>query len=91
MAHTIFHIVQYKQLTEELQRQLDTLPSHNDECLTELELLDAVIHVSLRLDPAVPSVSNALPLQRVSLSVSHTYQAIHLSRLHFTLFSEAST
>lgn len=55
MAHLFFHLAQDKPLTEELQRQLDALPSQNDDTLAEIELLDAVIQESLRLHPPVSS------------------------------------
>ncbi|BCR89764.1 uncharacterized protein ACHE_50962S [Aspergillus chevalieri] len=55
MTHLFFHLSRDKKLTEELQRQLDALSNHNDDSLAGLELLDAVIHESLHLHPAVPS------------------------------------
>lgn len=72
MTHLFFHLARDKQLTEELQRQLDALSNHEDDTLAELELLDAVIHESLRLHPAVPSgVQRLTPAE--GITVGETY------------------
>jgi len=72
MTHLFFHLARNKKLTEELQRQLDALSNHNDDSLAELDLLDAIIHESLRLHPAVPSgVQRLTPAE--GITVGETY------------------
>ncbi|BCR84059.1 cytochrome P450 [Aspergillus chevalieri] len=68
MTHLFFHLARNKKLTEELQRQLDALSNHNDDSLAELDLLDAIIHESLRLHPAVPSgVQRLTPAEGITV------------------------
>ncbi|PGH10575.1 hypothetical protein AJ79_05397 [Helicocarpus griseus UAMH5409] len=55
ITHLLFYLACNPHLTAQLQRQLDKLPRVDDENLRSIEFLDACIHETLRLCPAVPA------------------------------------
>ncbi|KAF7521787.1 hypothetical protein PCG10_007884 [Penicillium crustosum] len=55
LSHLWFHLASDKTLVQRLQKEIDALTELNDDALSKIDLLDATIHETLRLHPAVPS------------------------------------
>lgn len=55
LSHLWFHLASDKTLVQRLQKEIDALTELNDNALSKIDLLDATIHETLRLHPAVPS------------------------------------
>lgn len=72
LSHLWFHLASDQALVQRLQKEIDELKELNDDTISKIDLLDAAIHETLRLHPAVPS-----GLQRLTppqgMTIGNTY------------------
>ncbi|KID80224.1 uncharacterized protein G6M90_00g011610 [Metarhizium brunneum] len=90
ITHVFFHLAHDAHLAHALQRELDMLPGLAHDNLLKIPLLDAVIHETMRLHPAVPSgTQRVTPPEGLTIGERHIPGNTIVQVPSYTVFRDA--